>query len=258
MSVKKYLEQVEKKLRLSEDEKESIKVSIDSIKTRLVQYFGDEISEIIVFGSYSRDTILPRAFDSKSDVDIMVVFKDFSRKPQTYIDNLKRFLKFRYYSSEIHQGSPCAILLLNHIKFELTPAVWVAGSTYKIPNNKNNYQEWMTTNPFYINNLLKEKVHSMYTRVIRLVKFWNCKNYKYFSSCELEEMVLNNFQFSILKDIKENLFAVLNNISPYGKPNYVREYIEKTQSVIAEVVKLEKEGYEVLPENEIKKIFKVE
>ncbi|MCQ8762889.1 nucleotidyltransferase, partial [Escherichia coli] len=38
-------------------------------------YFAGELVSHFVFGSYSRNTMLPRSYDPSSDVDYMVVFK---------------------------------------------------------------------------------------------------------------------------------------------------------------------------------------
>lgn len=96
MSVNSYLEQLASSLVLAENEKEHIKISVNAIKSRIYSYFSD-IEDIIVFGSYSRDTILPRKADEKSDVDIMVVFKNFNfYKPQAFINRLKAFAEYYY------------------------------------------------------------------------------------------------------------------------------------------------------------------
>ena len=63
-------------------ERTNINSSITSIKRKLNAHFEDKISEIILFGSYSRGTILPRKYDTNSDIDIMIVFNtnDYNEK----------------------------------------------------------------------------------------------------------------------------------------------------------------------------------
>jgi hypothetical protein len=65
--------------------------------------------------------------DEKSDIDYMVVFSDRDYQPQTYLDRLRRFTEYYYQKSEIKQSHPTIQLELNHIRFELVPAVkdWV-------------------------------------------------------------------------------------------------------------------------------------
>lgn len=75
MSVNTYLQSLASSLVLSTSEKDSITTSVNTIKSRLDGYFSDVV-EKKVFGSYFRETILPRKVDEKSDVDIMVVFNN--------------------------------------------------------------------------------------------------------------------------------------------------------------------------------------
>ena len=60
-------------------------------KNRLNGYFAGELVSHFVFGSYSRNTMLPRSYDPSSDVDYMVVFKNVIYQPQTYLNKLKDF-----------------------------------------------------------------------------------------------------------------------------------------------------------------------
>ena len=75
MSVNSYLQNLASNLVLSHDEKEKITTSIDTLKKRLGFYnFQENILEKNVFGSYTRETILPRKYDEKSDIDIIRTF----------------------------------------------------------------------------------------------------------------------------------------------------------------------------------------
>ena len=94
MSVNSYLETLASSLVLNSTEKNHITTSISTIKTRLNNYFS-EIKDAIIFGSYSRDTILPRKADEKSDVDIMVIFDNPNfYKPQSFINKLNAITLF--------------------------------------------------------------------------------------------------------------------------------------------------------------------
>lgn len=257
MSVLTYLEKLEEKLRLSDDEKSSIETSLNNLKFKLNNWFGTEISDIFVFGSYKRNTNLCRNADSSSDVDIMIVFKDFGYKPQTYINKLKTFMEVKYSSSEIYQSNPCAILELKHIKFELTPAIWYYGNKYKIPDKANSYQDWLITEPFYLDELAKTKPHLRYKHVTRLVKYWNCINNKYFPSYSLEQKVLQSTLYCYSENLKQSLFQVLKSINcEYNTPQYVKDYIDKTKLIISNVENYERQNLQNLAESEIKKLFK--
>ena len=61
---------------LSSDEKASINTSISTLEYRLELFFGSDIVEKFKFGSFTRDTILPRKADSNSDIDYMIVFNN--------------------------------------------------------------------------------------------------------------------------------------------------------------------------------------
>ena len=255
MSVLTYLEDLEKRLRLSLDEKFAINISISTLKTRLHNYFEDEVIDIRVFGSYKRNTNLCRKADPDSDVDIMVVFRDSEYKPQTYINKLKRFMECKYSSSEIYQSYPCAILELNHIRFELTPALLIYGGMYEIPNSENSYTDWISTTPFYLDELASQKKHDRYTHVTRLVKYWNCLNDKYFASFELEQLVLNTGLYCYADNLQESVFQVIKSIPSYAGPQYVQDYIKKTKDIISYIEQYN-ESYPISCENKIKSLFK--
>ena len=68
MSVNSYLQNLASNLVLSHNEKEKITTSNKTLKKRLGFYnFQENILEKNVFGSYTRETILPRKYDEKSD-----------------------------------------------------------------------------------------------------------------------------------------------------------------------------------------------
>lgn len=256
MSVLNYLENLERNLRLSQSEKDSIEISINTLKTRLKSYFKDDITNVLIFGSYKRHTNLCRKADESSDVDIMIVFKDLGYKPQTYINKLIKFMEYNYSLSEIYQSNPCAILQLNHIKFELTPAIWIYGQTYNIPDKRNSYQDWLNTQPFYLDDLANTKLHARYHQVSRLVKYWNCLNRKYFPSYELEKIVLTSTLYCYNDNLKESLFQILENISfNYSYPQYVNDYINKTKEIIR-YIKYNEKDYPYTSEDKIKTLFK--
>lgn len=177
---------------LSAEETNSINTSIDTLSTRLASYFQSQnitIQQELKFGSSTRDTILPRHMDERSDIDYMIVF-DSGYQPQTYLGRLDRFANLCYPSSEIYQKSPTIVLNLNHIKFELVPAIQTSWSTdYQIPNGAN---DWMSTNPNDFNQQLitKNQAHAYLIKpTIRLVKYWNAKSDYPFQSYLLEKWI---------------------------------------------------------------------
>src|ERR1700679_4250009 len=76
------------------EERRRIEASVSNIVSRLEDYFDDEVDDSVLFGSYARDTILPRRFDPNSDVDILVQFniEDYDRlQPESYRNQLRKF-----------------------------------------------------------------------------------------------------------------------------------------------------------------------
>jgi DNA polymerase sigma len=82
MSINSYLTNIATAAIIRDQEKAAIQRSIDTLQLRLKNHFGSQLGSGVIFGSYSRDTILPRNMDTKSDVDYMVIFADGGLRPQ--------------------------------------------------------------------------------------------------------------------------------------------------------------------------------
>lgn len=200
MSVNSFLEELASSLVLSDFEKTGITTSINVIKYRLKSYFQDSIVDIVLFGSYTRGTILPRRYDENSDIDVMVIFKnDQFYKPQTFLNRLKSFAEYWYARSEIHQSSPTIVLELNHIKFELVPAYNNEYlNTLYIPWGPS---DWMITNPNSFNTLLTKANSQNFSKIktsVRLIKLLNInRNSSIFKSFYLESTIAQSCQYPI-------------------------------------------------------------
>ncbi len=73
MSVLSYLSDLSSKLVITQEEKTLIAVSIGYLRNNLSNWeHSRDIAEQFVFGSYDRETILPRWADDDSDVDYMI------------------------------------------------------------------------------------------------------------------------------------------------------------------------------------------
>ena len=130
-------------------ERERIKRSLQTLSSRAKEYFSPEDFEgIETFGSWNRNTILPRIYDPESDLDVMMIFKRdkyWSGGSEAARARVQRFATKKYSTSEVHFDLPCVKLELGHIKFDLVPAVrqqWIEG--YLIPNGNDG---WMSTDP---------------------------------------------------------------------------------------------------------------
>lgn len=192
MSINSYLTRLSNYAIVRDQERLSIQRSIATLETRLTAYFGAQRKNSFVFGSYSRGTILPRIMDGQSDVDYMVVFSDGSFQPQTYLDRLRRFAERYYGRSEIAQSHPTAALELNHIRFELVPAIQDWWSGIQIPAKSSGYQSWQDTDPKGFNDQLtnaNQANGNLIKPLCRLVKYWNASARYPFESYGLEQHV---------------------------------------------------------------------
>lgn len=261
MSVLRYLENLASNAILSDDEESSIDTSISTLQTRLDSYFGDELKEHFKFGSSTRGTILPRKMDSDSDIDYMVVFDDDSYKPQTYLDKLKRFAEAKYSTSEIYQSSPTVVLKLNHIKFELVPAIdkgFYSYHSYYIPAKASDVNDWILTDPNGFNDKLTEKNQNnncLIKPMIRLVKYWNADRGHLFYSYIKEKDIVNKFYYNC-SNVKDYFFDYMLSMSDSGyEYQKTADEVKRMKKIINQVKEYEKAGYPVTAENEIKKLL---
>ena len=198
MSVISYLDARASGAVLSTDEQSSINTSIATINTRLTSYFGTALSAQLRFGSSTRGTILPRRMDAHSDIDYMVVFAQGGATPQTYLDRLRRFAEQYYSTSDIKQSSPSLVLQLNHIKFDLVPALSVWGTTYQIPNGP---IAWKNTDPNDFNgqlDALNQKEMYKIKPMIRLLKYWNAEAGYVYDAYSLEKYVVSLSYYGVI------------------------------------------------------------
>lgn len=261
MTASSYLKNITENAVLGSTEKESITRSEVVLHQRLTAHFGSEVKEQFRFGSFDRGTILPRSMDKFSDVDYMIVFEDKGYKPQTYLDKLKRFVDEKYTRSEVSQSHPAIKLELNHICFELVPAIrniWYLS----IPKKDDTQQNWISTDPKDINAKLTEKNSNnkfLIKPLVRLVKYWNaCNGYPY-ESFELEKEIIK-YDFGYLSllsyyDLKSYFFEFMMSRPELWEPQWKIDKIQRAKKIIEEVKRLEKIQYFALAEEEIKKLI---
>ncbi len=254
MSVISYLEKRASEAVLSNDENSSINTSIITLQGRLNTYFGSDVSEHFKFGSQTRGTILPRAMDEHSDIDYMIVFKDSGYTPQTYLDRLKRFVEKYYSTSSIKQTNPTITLELNHIKFDLVPALkdyWT--SNYQIPNG---ISAWRSTNPNDFNETLIAKNNSELHRIkptIRLAKFWNAKVGYVFDSYEFEKWIVSQNYYTIINQ-RDYLFHVFEAMLLPTDTQWRKDRVQRAKDIRANTRKFEKDEMPYSAESEVKKL----
>ncbi|MDP3405817.1 MAG: hypothetical protein Q8S03_14070 [Brevundimonas sp.] len=254
MSVSTYLSNRASNAVLSADERSSIATSISTLGTRIGSWFGVGVSTHFRFGSSTRDTILPRSMDALSDIDYIVVFAESGYKPQTYLDRLKKFAEAKYSTSELFQSSPTMVLKLNHIRFELVPALSVWGSTYNIPKGPN---DWQSTNPNDFNKALSDKNAEekyLLKPAIRLLKFWNANSGYVFDSYLLEKWASERF-FWGCSSVRDYLFFLVDALSIDTDVQWRKDQLARAKKIVTDTKTYEAGGYPALAEAEVKKLI---
>jgi predicted nucleotidyltransferase len=258
LTVNSYFVQRSSSAVLSVTEKSGIATSISTLQSRLDSYFttaGDGLSTRFTFGSYTRGTILPRADDQHSDIDFMVVFEKGGLTPQSYLTRLKNFVDKKYSTSEIYQSSPTIVLELNHIKFELVPALAAYfGTGYRIPKGTS---EWQNTDPNDFNSTLEtvNKNNSYLIKpAIRLAKIWNAANGYVFDSYLFEKWIADRSFWDCFNQ-RDHLFKIFDGLSDNQSTAWRNEKIRKAKERVANIRGLEADGYPALAELDAKKLI---
>ena len=260
MTVNTHLVNLASDLVLSGTEKTSITISINTLSSRLDAYFGSGIKGHFQFGSNTRGTILPRRADSNSDIDYMVIFdtSDGQKKPQTYLDRLKKFAEMKYSTSEISQSSPTIVLSLNHIRFELVPAINNYG--YQIPSPASSWSEWISTDPTAENQKIIDKNNAENYQIkplVRLVKYWNAKQSHPFASFDLEQYIVNQYYGSCVS-LKDYFYSFWEGFScTYVTAQDIKDKVERAKKYAAKAKQYEVDNMPVSAEPEIKKIVPI-
>lgn len=258
MSVQSHLDLRASGAVLSEIEKLSIATSINTLHLRLGLYFQDQLSGRFQFGSSTRGTILPRIMDAHSDIDYMIVFKDEASKPQTYIDRLRRFTSKYYSSSEINQSHPTLVLKLNHIYFDLVPAIKSYLEEYRIPAPSSSYQDWVATSPNGFNSTLTAaniRCNSKLKPAIRLLKYWNAQSGYVYDSYALEQWVASQYFFSC-SSVRDYFFSCIENLGlDWSSAQWKKDKLDRAKTIVLKTKKYEASGMQFSAEQEIKKLI---
>jgi len=195
--------------------------------------------------------------DPKSDIDYMIVFTEKNCTPQTYLDRLKRFAEKYYARSEIKQSSPSVVLQLNHIKFDLVPALtqdwWWSG--YRIPDGPAN---WQDTDPNDFNKTLNERnarESYLLKPAIRLVKFWNASGGNIYDSFGLEKYMAS-LGFWGVNNLREYVFSAFDGMTlGSNQPQWRKDKLARAKALVASVRALESKGFASLAETEVRKLI---
>lgn len=224
-------------LSYNDTERNKINTSIAHLESVLKSRLTNQVVEILRFGSYTRNTILPRKYDPNSDIDLMIVFdNDKLLTPETYRKKLLDVVSSAYPYSISQKDFPAVKLELNHIKFDLVPAYCqnylFLGKIYYIPAK---YSGWMQTTPNDINYKLQTENqrygNNIIRNTIRLCKHWNASVNYPVESYTMEQNILN-LSFWNANDLYNRFVYSLNEIAgrrPDVKQaiNYIVEYCHR-------------------------------
>lgn len=222
ISLNYYLTELAKTYFIKYDSVERTKItnSLDNLKKQLKYKFGADIKQIIEFGSFKRDTILPRKIDELSDIDLMIVFDhgNINVNPSTYRKYLHDFATTNYASSISYKDRPSVVLELSLIKYDLVPAYQQSSWFSTIPTTyiPRNDTEWMETDPNGFSQRLIDKNtanNSIVKPIIRLMKAWNSKANYPIESFAFEKEIVDVWFYN--DTVESGFFRVIDNLSTY-------------------------------------------
>lgn len=215
LTVADHLSAVAQKAVVSNIDKGVINTSVNILTTRLSAEFDKYVvAKTGLFGSFTRDTMLPSSMNPRSDVDIMVVFLERGQKPQIFIEKLKKFAELHYPKSAIVCGPSTISLELRHMRFELIPVI-DSLSGLQIPT-KGPVSSWQSSNPGEFDKSLKDKDKAnqgLILPVIRLAKYWNALNQYPFDAFDIEKRIIAHSFALSSKNIKAYFFDFMRGLN---------------------------------------------
>lgn len=263
MSINSYLTRLTNHAIVRDRERLSIQRSIATLEIRLKAHFGNQLKSSFIFGSYSRATILPRVMDTQSDVDFMVIFSDGDLQPQTYLDRLRRFAERYYGRSEIAQSHPTVALELNHIRFELVPAIQNWWGSIQIPAKTSGYQSWQDTDPKGFNDQLthaNQANGNLIKPLCRLIKYWNATARYPFESYGLEQHVAGQSYgyFGLLssRQLGDYFFQAVESLDAgWFAPQWKQQAVGRVKQLASLAQSQERAGNSIQAEKTIKRLL---
>lgn len=205
------------RIKTSSSEATKIDASINHLKSTLTSYFDEAVIGVIEFGSYKRDTVLPKAVDQLRDVDLMIIFdhSNLMVNPITYRKYIQDFSDFYYPRSSSFKDKPTVVLEFNHLRYDLVPAYrdtdFFGDDLFYIPDSDT---EWKKTDPYGFHDKLERKNNNnkqLIKPLIRLLKDWNAKAGYPVSSFALEQYVVSTTYY-FLDTLEEYFFDAIGSL----------------------------------------------
>jgi len=181
--VNEYLTSLSESLKPDEIELASIEKSNNYLNKIINEELKGQVNSIKLFGSFERETFISVKYSPRSDIDLMIIYKESTAlKPQTLLNKLKEIILKYYPNSIVYQDHPTISLELQNIKFELVPTKteWFlfSGDTLIIPVKNGDNHTWKKTYPSYALKYLAQRdkaEKSLLRPLIRLLKYYNAK-----------------------------------------------------------------------------------
>lgn len=251
MDINSYYLELAKALKFPSDRRERIDTSIDYFRQKIWGQFQDRLLEVVVFGSYSRDTIICK--DEEEDVDIVVIYKTREVQPDTYLKQIQMFCENTYSRSKIYQDHPTIVIDMEHIKFEIVPSFYVSTGVVKIPAPKSRELKWVNTNPkdLITKVLMKDKNNkNLILHVIRILKYWNTLNGRAFTSFQIERAIIEKIY--TCTTIREYITIAISAIEEISSGDKQKNAIKLLKEKLKRVRILESNNFTEYIEQELK------
>ena len=147
------------------------------------------------------------------------------------------------------------VLQLNHIKFDLVPALKQSYAGYRIPNGPS---AWQDTNPNDFTAALTAKNNAELYKIkptTRLAKYWNaCSGYAY-DSYSLEKYIVG-LSYYTASNIRDYLLTMFDNLTlSYDQPQWRKDKLVRAKEIITKVRQLERDDMPMSAEVEVKKLI---
>ena len=148
------------------------------------------------------------------------------------------------------------MLELNHIKFDLVPAIYNYG--YQIPSPASSWNDWMSTDPNGFNQWLTTaniNYNFQIKPLVRSVKYWNSINGHYFSSFDLENFIIRQTYWGC--NLLEDFFYTFWNIfsCSFNTAQYIIDKVQSAKEHVSTIWQYEQQGCESLADNELQKFL---
>lgn len=254
-NVNTYLEELATKLIVGSTQKTKILSSYDYLEGLLFKEFRSELDSVTRFGSFDRETAFSLPNNEKNfDVDVLITFKQDQFQPQTYLNKIKNLGQKIYPRSGVSADFPTVAIEMNHVLFELVPAIKTGyGSEVKIPAPHSNEEKWIETNPEKFKKRLSDRNNDcdgMITPLIKLAKYWNKSNGDFFTSFYLEEFIIG-ISYPGCNTIREYFFEFISDLGTSDKTEIQTKAIKELKEMKRRLKVLESENMPEYIEHEL-------